>query len=96
MHLVMQSKFDDISLLILTSPYLLFSFKEFLFQLLHYHVQSSVSILALQRCLSVSKSTECIAPCQSCAILWFFCGLKVSASLFTEVLDAYARQEWLV
>ncbi len=63
MHLVMQSKFDDISLLILTSHYLhlmLASFKEFLFQLLHYHVQSPVSIFALQVCLSVSTSTECI------------------------------------
>lgn len=62
MHLVMQSKFDNIYLLILTSHYLhlmLASFKEFLFHLLHY-VQFSVSIFALQVCLSVSTSTECI------------------------------------
>jgi hypothetical protein len=61
-HLVMQSKFDDIYLLILTSHYLhlmLASLKECLFHLLHY-VQFSVSIFALQVCLSVSTSTECI------------------------------------
>jgi hypothetical protein len=45
------------------------------------------------QCLKVMNA---YAPCQSRAILWFFSALQVSASLFTEVLGAYARQEWLV
>lgn len=53
------------------------------------------------QCLQVLNA---YAPCLSCAILWFFCELQVSVSLFTELLGAqvehllmyYARQEWLV
>ncbi len=45
------------------------------------------------QCLKVLNA---YAHCRSCAILWFFCALQVSVSLFTEVLGAYAIQEWLV